>query len=69
MILLQQRTAKIIRSPLNYIGGKSKLLPQLLPLFPKEIDKFIDLFAGGCNVGINVSANKINFNDNLIFFD
>ncbi len=54
-----------IKSPLNYIGGKSKILDQILPLFPKEIDNFIDLFAGGCNVGINVNANKVYFNDNL----
>lgn len=56
-----------IKSPLNYIGGKTKLLPQLLPLFPNKINNFIDLFAGGCNVGINVVANKIHFNDNLVY--
>ena len=55
------------KSPLNYIGGKSKLLPQLLPLFPAEIDNFVDLFCGGCNVGINSNANKIHFNDNIVF--
>lgn len=55
----------MIKSPLNYIGGKSKLLSQILPLFPKEIKTFIDLFAGGCNVGINVNAQKVIFNDNL----
>ena len=60
-------TKQHIKSPLNYIGGKTKLLPQLLPLFPKEIDNFIDLFAGGCNVGINVKAKKIHFNDNLVY--
>ena len=42
---------EVIKSPLNYIGGKYKILPQILPLFPKNIDTFIDLFAGGCNVG------------------
>ena len=56
-----------IKSPLNYIGGKYRLLPQLLPLFPKEIDNFVDLFCGGCNVGINANANKIYFNDNLVY--
>lgn len=56
-----------IRSPMNYIGGKYKLLPQLMPLFPKKIDTFIDLFCGGCNVGINVNAEKIIFNDNLSY--
>lgn len=54
---------QLIKSPLNYTGGKHKLLPQLLPLFPKEITKFIDLFAGGCNVGVNVEAEEIVCND------
>ena len=41
MILIKQ---EYIKSPLNYVGGKYKLLPQILPLFPKNIDTFIDLF-------------------------
>ena len=49
---------KYIKSPLNYVGGKHKLLPQILPLFPKNINTFIDLFGGGFNVGINVSAKR-----------
>jgi len=52
-----------IKSPLNYVGGKYKLLPQIIPLFPKDIDTFYDLFCGGCNVAINVDANKIVAND------
>lgn len=52
-----------IKSPLNYVGGKYKLLPQILPLFPKDIDTFVDVFAGGCNVGVNVKANHYIFND------
>lgn len=58
---------KIISSPMNYIGGKYKLLPQILPLFPKNIETFVDLFCGGCNVGINVTAKKTIFNDNLTY--
>ncbi len=57
-------TKEIIQSPLNYTGGKYKLLPQLLPHFPQEIDLFIDLFCGGGNVGINAPCNKVVFNDN-----
>lgn len=53
----------MIQSPLNYTGGKFKLLPQILPLFPKDIDVFVDLFCGGCNVGINVECNKVIYND------
>lgn len=58
---------KNIKSPLNYIGGKSKILNQILPFFPLEINDFVDLFAGGCNVGINTQANRYFFNDNLSF--
>ncbi|GAA0055526.1 Dam family site-specific DNA-(adenine-N6)-methyltransferase [Streptococcus canis] len=54
---------KYIKSPLNYIGGKYRLLNQIIPLFPKNIDTFVDIFSGGANVGINVPANKHIFND------
>ena len=60
----------MIQSPLNYTGGKYKLLPQILPLFPKDIDVFVDLFCGGCNVGINVDCNRVIYNDlneNLLY--
>ena len=55
----------MIKSPLNYVGGKHKLLPQLLPLFPKEIGTFYDLFGGGFNVGVNVEAERHVYNDKL----
>ena len=54
---------ELIKSPLNYTGGKYKLLPQILPYFPDKINTLYDLFCGGCNVGINVKANKIICND------
>ena len=53
----------MIQSPLNYTGGKYKLLPQILPHFPNKIHTFIDLFCGGCNVGINVTAERYIYND------
>ena len=52
-----------VQSPLNYTGGKAKLLPQILPLFPKKINTFVDLFCGGCNVGLNVNATTTVYND------
>ena len=54
---------KYTKSPLNYVGGKYKLLNQIIPLFPDDIDTFVDLFTGGCNVGININARKIICND------
>lgn len=52
-----------IPSPLNYVGGKYQLLPQVIPLFPKNINKFIDLFCGGCSVGLNIECHKLILND------
>ena len=50
-------------SPLNYIGGKARILDQLLPEFPEHISTFVDLFCGGCNVGINTKAENYIYND------
>ncbi|WP_249030200.1 Dam family site-specific DNA-(adenine-N6)-methyltransferase [Tannockella kyphosi] len=57
------QSKKYIKSPLNYIGGKYKLLPQIMPLFPPQINTLVDLFSGGANVGINTNANSIICND------
>lgn len=56
-----------IKSPLNYTGGKYKLLDILIPTFPSNISTFVDLFAGGGNVGINVDANEIIMNDQITY--
>lgn len=55
-----------IASPLNYIGGKARILDQLLPYMPANIDIFVDLFCGGCNVGMNVPAEYTIYNDTSI---
>lgn len=52
-----------IKSPINYMGCKYKLLPQIIPLFPKEIDTFLDMFGGSGTVSFNVKAENIIYND------
>ena len=54
---------KLVKSPMNYIGGKYKLLPQLLELFPNNISMFYDVFGGGANVSLNVSSEFVLYND------
>lgn len=54
---------KYIKSPINYSGGKYKLLDQIIPCFPPNIETFHDVFAGGANVGINIDAKKVVIND------
>lgn len=50
-------------SPLNYTGSKAKMLPQIKSYLPNDISLFVDVFGGGFNVGCNVDADTIVYND------
>lgn len=50
-------------SPLNYIGGKADMISFLKDNAPRKIDRFIDIFGGGFNVGVNFDAEQIIYND------
>ncbi len=50
-------------SPLNYSGSKAKMIPFIKSNLPNDIDYFIDAFGGGFNVGVNIPAKKIVYND------
>lgn len=55
----------MIISPIFYMGNKKKLIQKgLIDLFPKNIDCFIDVFAGSSVVSMNVKANQYFVNDN-----
>lgn len=53
---------KYLKSPMNYIGNKYRLLNQIIPFLPKA-DSFVDLFAGGLDVAINCNVKNIYCND------
>ena len=53
----------IFECPLNYIGSKAKVVPDIIRCLPENCNTFIDAFGGGFNVGINISANKVIYND------
>jgi DNA adenine methylase len=51
-------------SPLNYQGGKYDLIDFIKDNLPDEKpEKFIDVFGGGYNVGVNVDAEQNIYND------
>lgn len=50
-------------SPLNYIGGKADMIDFIKKNSPKNIDRLIDIFGGGFNVGVNFNAEQIIYND------
>ena len=45
------------------MGSKRRLLNQILPYFPKDINTFYDLFAGGGTVSLNNPAKTVVWND------
>ena len=53
----------VTKSPFNYVGNKFKQVPQLIKIFPKNINNFVDLFTGGADVATNIEANNIFAND------
>lgn len=55
---------EMTQSPLNYTGGKFRLLNQLIEKFPNDISTFYDIFCGGANVGSNMQFEKIICIDN-----
>lgn len=53
-------------SPLNYVGNKKKLMPQLRSIFdmhPGNPERFVDLFCGGMTVGLNSGFSEVLLND------
>lgn len=52
-----------IKSPMNYIGNKYRIIEQISRFFPRKIGTFVDLFAGGLDVAVNVNAENVICND------
>lgn len=52
-----------IKSPMNYIGNKYRIMGQISRFFPANIGTFVDLFAGGLDVALNVKAEHVICND------
>lgn len=53
----------MIYSAINYMGSKRRLLAQIKPLLPTNINTFYDLFAGSLIVDLNTEAHKYVAND------
>ena len=52
-----------VKSPMNYIGNKYRIMGQIQRWFPRRIGTMIDLFCGGCDVALNTDAGYILAND------
>lgn len=65
LFFVEKREASDIsyESPLNYIGSKAKLVRHIRENMPKTHSRFIDIFGGGFNVGINITNKEVIYND------
>jgi len=62
-LLYLKKDNSIIKSPLNYSGSKDNLMPQIKKYLPGYIDSFVDVMGGAFNVGVNVVANEVIYNE------
>ncbi len=65
IFFIEKREASNINyySPLNYMGGKAEMIDFIKENSPVKFTRFVDLFAGGFNVGVNFDAKEIIYND------
>lgn len=48
---------------INHPEDQLKLLDEIVPLLPNDINEFVDVFSGGMSVALNVNAGKVYVND------
>ncbi|MBQ8290935.1 MAG: Dam family site-specific DNA-(adenine-N6)-methyltransferase [Clostridia bacterium] len=65
LVIYFEKDREILRSPLNYTGSKYGIFHEITKVFPKHISTFVDAMAGAFNVGVNVVADKVVYNEFL----
>lgn len=65
IIIYFKKDNSVIRSPLNYTGSKYSIFNEILKVCPKHISDFVDIMGGAFNVGINIVAEKVVYNEFL----
>lgn len=65
IIIYFEKDNEIIKSPLNYTGSKYSIFNEILKVMPKHISTFLDVMGGAFNVGANVVAEQVIYNEFL----
>lgn len=56
-----------IKSPINFIGNKDRLLNLILPLLPQDCNNIVEPFCGTASVSLNSNISNIFLNDKNIY--
>ncbi len=65
VVIYFEKNREIIKSPLNYTGSKYTIFNEILKVMPKHISTFVDIMGGAFNVGVNMVADKVIYNEFL----
>lgn len=65
VILYFKKDFAIKKSPLNYTGSKYAIFDEINAVLPKHISAFVDIMGGAFNVGVNIVAEKVVYNEFL----
>ncbi len=65
VLIYFKKDLEIIKSPLNYTGSKYSIFKEITKVLPKHISTFIDIMGGAFNVGVNIVADKVIYNEFL----
>jgi adenine-specific DNA-methyltransferase len=63
LLIYIQKDNNITQSPLNYSGSKYRIFNEIRKYFPNRISDFVDVMGGAFNVGVNVYADRIYYNE------
>ncbi len=65
IVIYFQKNFEVIKSPLNYTGSKYCIFDEICKVMPKHISTFVDAMGGAFNVGANIVADKVIYNEFL----
>jgi len=65
VLIYFQKDNAVIKSPLNYTGSKYGIIDKIIKVLPKRISTFVDVMGGAFNVGVNIVAKSVIYNEFL----
>ncbi|MBE5757963.1 MAG: Dam family site-specific DNA-(adenine-N6)-methyltransferase [Clostridiales bacterium] len=65
VLIYFKKDSEIIKSPLNYTGSKYSIFNEIAKVLPKHISTFVDMMGGAFNVGVNIVADRVIYNEFL----
>lgn len=63
LLIYIKKDSEVIKSPLNYSGSKNYIINEIRRVLPGKITDFVDVMGGAFNVGVNIVADKVTYNE------